>query len=128
MSFVEITTKGDFSKTQAYLDKLKGGKIFDSLQQYAERGVAALAAATPAETGITAASWDYQIERHGGNFVIWWTNNHVDEQGTPIVIMLQMGHGTGTGGYVQGRNFINPAIRPVFDEIEQAVWREVTSG
>lgn len=127
MAIISISVKGDFSKTQAYLDRLLGGKIYSSIEALAQRGVDALAANTPADTGLTAALWDYEIENKGGNFTIWWINRHVDSQGTPIVIMLQMGHGTGTGGYVQGRNFINPAIKPVFDEIENAVWREVTS-
>lgn len=94
---------------------------------YAQRGVAALAAATPTETGVTAASWSYEIERNGSDVTIWWTNTHLDSAGTPIVVMLQFGHGTGTGGYVQGRDFINPAIEPIFNEIADAVWREVNS-
>jgi hypothetical protein len=102
--------------------------MYRALDIYAQRGVSALAAATPSETGVTAASWSYTIERSLGGCTIWWTNNHKDEAGTPIVIMLQFGHGTGTGGYVQGRDFINPAMAPIFEEIKSAVWKEVTSG
>jgi hypothetical protein len=125
---LQITTTGSFDRTDRFLSALKSGNQYQFLDTYAQRGVAALAAATPSETGATAASWSYEIERDGKDVTIWWTNQHKDEAGTPIVIMLQFGHGTGTGGYVQGRDFINPAISPVFDEIADAVWREVTSG
>jgi hypothetical protein len=102
--------------------------IFKALDGYARRGVEALSAATPQETGQTAASWNYEIEKNGRSVTIWWTNNHLDDAGTPIAIMLQFGHGTGTGGYVQGRDYINPAIQPIFDQIADAVWREVTAA
>lgn len=125
---LQITTTGSFQNTDNFLNRMSKGDIFKALEGYAQRGVAALAAETPVESGLTAASWDYQVEKVGGNYTIWWTNSHLDESGTPIAIMLQFGHGTGTGGYVQGRDYINPAIRPIFDEIEQAVWREVTSS
>lgn len=128
MSIVQITSRGNFSRTEAFLAYLGRGDMFRALQQYAERGVAALQAHTPTDTGLTAALWDYEIEHHGLTWTIWWINRHTDKDGVPIVILLQFGHGTGTGGYVQGRNFINPAIRPIFDEIENAVWREVTSA
>lgn len=125
---IQITSTGSFQNTDKFLNRMSSGDIFNALEGYAQRGVAALAAETPAESGLTAASWNYLVEKVGGNYTIWWTNSHVDESGTPIAIMLQFGHGTGTGGYVQGRDYINPAIRPIFDEIEQAVWREVTSS
>jgi hypothetical protein len=125
---LRITTTGSFDATDRFLSALTTGNQYASLDIYAQRGVAALAAATPEETGATADSWDYTIERDGANVTIWWTNTHVDEVGTPIVIMLQFGHGTGTGGYVQGRDFINPAISPIFDEIANDVWTEVTSS
>lgn len=123
-----ITSTGSFQNTENFLNRMSRGDIFRALDTYAQRGVAALAAATPEETGATAASWSYEVEKSGGDFRIWWTNNHKDPAGAPIVILLQFGHGTGTGGYVQGRDFINPAIRPIFDEIANAVWKEVTSG
>jgi hypothetical protein len=125
---LRIVTTGSFSNTDRFLNALSKNHIYDKLSVYAERGVAALAAATPEETGRTAASWSYEIQKNGSDVTIWWTNSHVDEAGTPIVIMLQFGHGTGTGGYVQGRDFINPVIRPVFDEIANDVWEEVTSS
>ncbi len=127
MSIVQISSKGSFENTDRFFSKMSRGDIFNALTSYAQQGVSALAAATPTESGLTAALWDYEIEKKGGTWTIWWINRHVDSEGTPIVIMLQMGHGTGTGGYVQGRNFINPAIAPIFEEIEQAVWREVTT-
>lgn len=103
------------------------GDIYKSLDVFARRGVAALAAATPEKTGATADSWDYEITKSGATYTIAWTNSHLDSEGTPIAILLQYGHGTGTGGYVQGRDYINPAIAPIFDEIAASVWQEVTS-
>jgi hypothetical protein len=127
-SVVSFSSTGSFDRTQRFLDLLLHGNQFNSLEIFAQRGVAALAAATPTETGATAASWDFEIERNGSDVTIWWTNSHKDSQGTPIVIMLQFGHGTGTGGYVQGRDFINPAIEPIFNEIADSVWNEVNNG
>lgn len=125
---LRITTTGSFRNTDKFLSRMSKGDIYRSLEIYGERGVAALAAVTPEDSGATANSWSYEIENNGKDFTIWWTNNHFDSEGTPIVIMLQYGHGTGTGGYVQGRNFINPAIQPIFDEILNDIWREVTSS
>lgn len=124
---VSFTVTGSFSRTDRFLALLGRGDMYKALDMYAQRGVAALASATPTESGVTASSWNYEIERSGADCKIWWTNTHVDAAGTPIVIMLQFGHGTGTGGYVQGRDFINPAIQPIFDEIADQVWKEVTS-
>lgn len=125
---VVITTTGSFSKTDRFLSRISKGDIYQSLTSYAERGVEALSSATPQRTGQTASSWNYEINRDGGNVTIWWTNTDVDEDGTPIAILLQFGHGTGTGGYVQGRDYINPAIQPIFDQIADEVWKEVTSA
>jgi hypothetical protein len=122
---IEIT--GSFDNTDRWLAKMSKGDIFKNLAVYAQKGVVALQSVTPEETGVTADSWNYEIENHGGDFTIWWTNTHVDDEGTPIAIMLQFGHGTGTGGYVQGRDYINPAIQPIFEEIANEVWKEVTS-
>jgi hypothetical protein len=125
---LKITSKGSFNKTDAFLQRMSKGDIYKSLSVYAQRGVDALSAATPSETGETANSWDYEITNKRGSATIWWTNRHVDKDGTPIAIMLQFGHGTGTGGYIQGRDYINPAIRPIFDQIANDVWKEVTSS
>lgn len=128
MAVVQITSKGSFQNTDNFLNRMSRGDIFKALDSYAQLGVYALSAATPSETGLTAASWNYEIENSGSTYTIWWTNKHVDSQGQPIAIMLQYGHGTGTGGYVQGRDYINPAIRPVFDLIASEVWKAVTTS
>lgn len=127
MSIV-ISSTGSFDKTTKFLEFLSSGRIFDSLEQYAQRGVAALAAATPEASGKAANSWSYEIAKSGGTYSIYWTNSDMDDEGTPIVILLQYGHGTGTGGYVQGRNFILPAIVPIFDQISNDVWKAVQSA
>lgn len=125
---LSIKVTGSYDQTEKFLKNLAGDKIYRNLDNLARRGVAALASATPTETGVTAASWDYQIQNSRNTVKITWTNSHVDSTGTPIVIMLQYGHGTGTGGYVQGRDFINPAIIPVFDDILNEVWGAVQSS
>ena len=101
------------------------GEIFKSLEAYGAKGVAALQSVTPKDTGGTAAAWSYEIERGPGSYSIIWTNSNI-VAGTPLVIMLTFGHGTGTGGYVAGRDFINPAIQPIFDQIANDVWKVVT--
>jgi hypothetical protein len=125
---LSIKVTGSYDQTERFLKNLAGDKIYRNLDNLARRGVAALASATPTETGVTAASWDYKIQNSRSAVKITWTNSHVDSTGTPIVIMLQYGHGTGTGGYVQGRDFINPAIIPVFDDILNEVWGSVQSS
>jgi hypothetical protein len=127
VGLVSITQSGSFDKTELFLAQIARGDMYRSVQALAQQGVDALASATPAETGQTAASWGVEVQFTLGGCTIWWTNSHLDSEGTPIAIMLQTGHGTGTGGYVQGRNYINPAIAPVMDQIANAVWREVTS-
>lgn len=118
---------GSFSKTEAFLNRMLKDDIFQALDGYARQGVSALASATPIDSGITAASWSYEVKKSFGSYSITWTNNHVVD-GRPIAIMLQYGHGTGTGGYVQGRDFINPAMKPIFDKIADQVWKAVTSA
>lgn len=123
----ELSSKGSF-KTEAWLKKVMQDNIFPQIEEYARRGVAALAAATPVETSASANSWYYEINRKGGSVTIEWRNDHMaGETGTPVVVLLQYGHGTGTGGYVQGRDFINPAIQPIMDQIASDVWKVVTS-
>ena len=123
-----FTTSGSFDKTDKFLAYVGAGNMYKTLDGAARRGVSALAGATPTETGASAASWNYILEVGPSYATIWWTNTHVDSEGTPIVIMLEYGHGTGTGGYVQGRDFINPAIAPIFDEIANEVWKAVQSA
>lgn len=122
---ISFRHKGDFSRTTRYFEKVKRAARFNFLDKYGEEGVSALSSATPVESGQTAGSWGYEIVRSQGSVSIVYTNSHIN-QGVPIAIILQYGHGTGTGGYVQGRDYINPAIQPVFDKIADQAWREVT--
>lgn len=124
-SIIQFKQKGDFSKTESFLKKLRKLDLDSVLEKYGKLGVQALANATPVETGKTAASWDYKIEKGKGVVTITWTNSNVNN-GVPIALLIQYGHGTGTGGYVQGRDYIKPAIRPIFDELAKALWEEVT--
>lgn len=123
---LRITSSGSFSNIEAFLNKARQPNIPRALRAAGKKGVAALVAATPKKSGLTASSWDYEIALSGGVYSIAWTNSDV-ENGFPVAIMLQYGHGTGTGGYVAGQDYINPAMRPIFDEIAQDVWRAVTS-
>jgi hypothetical protein len=125
---LDFELSGSFDKTDKLLAYLGAGKMYKNLSGIAERGVTALSSATPTQTGATASSWDYILEVGPGYATIWWVNRHVDADGVPIAILLQFGHGTGTGGYVQGRDYINPAIKPVMDEIADQVWKEVQSA
>lgn len=120
-----ITHKGDFSKTEAFLKKAKKADFYKNLEKYAQVGVEALRESTPIDSGITAESWGYEIINSGGSTGIIWTNSNTNK-GENIAILLQYGHGTGTGGYVHGRDYINPAMQPVFDKIAEDVWKEVT--
>ena len=122
---ITFKQKGDFEKTTKYLIKAKAVKLEPILRKYGEQGVAALQATTPRDTGLTANSWYYEIERSGGSVSIAFYNSNI-QNGIPIAIILQYGHGTGTGGWVQGRDYINPALQPVFDGIAEQAWREVT--
>jgi len=106
---------------------MKRGEILRVLHKYGQMGVDALSNATPIDSGLAAASWDYKVERSRGSYAISWSNSDV-ENGFPVVIMLQYGHGTRGGGWVQGRDFINPAIKPIFDKIADDVWKVVTSA
>lgn len=122
---IKFEHKGDFSKTSRFLSKAKKVLRLNTLDKYGQAGVAALSSATPKDSGKTASSWYYEIERQNGSISINFNNSNVNK-GVPIAIILQMGHGTGTGGWVEGRDYINPAIRPIFDEIANSAWKEVT--
>lgn len=117
--------KGDFSITEKYLKKLKQQRILRALEKYGQNGVAALSSATPVDTGLTASSWYYKIETTPTSASIIYCNSNV-HRGIPIAIILQYGHGTGTGGWVEGRDYINPAIQPIFDDMVKQAWGEVT--
>lgn len=122
---ISFRHKGDFSKLNTYLERAKQAVKLSSLDKYGQQGVAALSSATPVDSGTTANSWYYEIERSASSVTITFNNSHIN-QGVPIAIILQYGHGTGTGGWVQGRDYINPAIQPIFDQIADDAWREVT--
>ena len=121
---ITFKSKGEFKKTFDFLNRVKNGDIYKILDKYGEQGVAALSKATPIDSGKTADSWGYVIDRRDGHATITWTNTNVNE-GVNIAIILQYGHGTGTGGYVEGYDYINPSIRPIFDEIAAELRKEV---
>lgn len=123
---ITFRQKGDFSKLNKFLEKAKEIAKLGNLDKYGREGVAALASATPVDSGKTAKSWYYEIKRQNGSVVIEFCNSNINE-GVPIAIILQYGHGTGTGGWVEGRDYINPAILPIFDRIASDAWKEVTS-
>lgn len=126
---ITFTQKGDFANTERFLRSVSGGKaVRNALEFYAQEGVSALSAATPIDSGLSASSWYYLIENNKNWYSITWCNRDADSNGTPIVILLQYGHSTRNGGYVQGYDFINPAIRPIFDRISNQVWRAVTTA
>lgn len=127
MSGIKFTHHGDFKKTKKFLTRMSLLNPYEVLDKYGKKGVEALRAATPVDSGRTADAWYYEIERKFGSITIAWYNSNINE-GVPIAIILNYGHGTGWGGYVKGREYISPAIQPVFDEIAEAVWKEVESS
>lgn len=122
---ISFRQKGDFSKLTRYFERVKEAARLSILDKYGREGVAALASATPVESGKTADSWYYEIKRQNGSATISFYNSNVNK-GVPIAIILQYGHGTGTGGWVEGRDYINPAIQPIFDKLTEEAWKEVT--
>lgn len=122
---ITFRQKGDFSKLTRYLERVKEVVKLGDLDKYGRAGVAALASATPADTGLTASSWYYEISNKNGSAMISFHNSNI-QNGVPIAIILQYGHGTRNGGWVEGRDYINPAIRPIFDRIADDAWKEVT--
>lgn len=122
---IRFTQKGDFSKLNSFLQKSLRLSHSSVLDKYGKMGVEALRQATPVETGKTAASWYYTIESTASGFKITWSNNNFNK-GVPIAIIIQYGHGTGTGGWVEGRDYINPALRPIFDQMSEELWKEAT--
>ena len=122
---ISFRQKGDFSKSMRFLERAKNAIRIGELDKYGREGVAALASATPIDSGATAKAWYYEIVRTKGSVAIEFHNSNI-QNGVPIAIILQYGHGTGTGGWVEGRDYINPAIQPIFDKIANDAWREVT--
>lgn len=125
---IKLKTKGSFKKTERLLRKMSAFDVRRILDRYGQRGVTALSQNTPVDSGFTASSWYYKvkIDKAEGTAALIWSNRHVVKN-TNIAIILQYGHGTRNGGYVEGRDYINPALRPVFDEMAEEAWREVTS-
>lgn len=118
--------KGDFKNTERFFAKSQKLDVRNLLERYAKRGVDALSSATPIDTGLTASSWTYEIKTTKSGITIYWFNTNVVDN-IKIALIIQYGHGTGNGAYIQGIDYINPAIRPIFDELSEALWKEVTS-
>jgi hypothetical protein len=121
---ISFRQKGDFSNLSRFLERAKETVKIGDLDKYGRAGVAALSSATPVDTGKTADSWTYEIVRQNGSVSIEFHNTNI-QKGIPIAIILQNGHATGTGGWVEGRDYINPAIQPIFDKIAKEAWEEV---
>lgn len=124
-AYLKLNVKGDFKNLEKFLIRMSNFTARKVLEKYGKMGVEALESATPKDTGKTASSWTYSVEGGEGNWSIVWSNTNVN-RGVNIAIILQEGHGTGTGGYVQGRDYINPALRTVFDQFADELWEEVT--
>lgn len=124
-NIIKFKHSGTFKNSDTLFKKVKQRSYIDALEKYGQAGVDALSAATPNNTGTTAASWNYEIVENRRGYSIYWTNSH-ENRGVNIALILQYGHGTGTGGYVKGIDYINPAIRPIFEKLANAAWKEVT--
>lgn len=122
---ITFRQKGNFSKLNRYFERVKEVVKVGDLDRFGREGVQALSSATPRDTGLTATSWEYSIERSSNRVSINFNNTNI-QNGVPIAIILQYGHGTRNGGYVQGRDYINPAIQPIFDKLAKDAWKEVT--
>jgi hypothetical protein len=123
---ISVTSSGSFT-VDAFLAKLSKGDLFATLNRYGAMGVDALASATPVDSHLTASSWTYKVVKKKGFYAIYWNNTNMAD-GVPIAIILQYGHATGTGGWVEGRDYINPAIQPLFDQMADEAWKQVTDG
>lgn len=124
---IKVRSKGNFKKTTAFLKKAKGMNPRRILEKYGQQGLAALEDATPKDTGLTSRSWRYEITREGDVYYLSFYNTNVNN-GENIAVMLDVGHGTKNGGYVKGKNYIKPALRPIFDQIAAEAWKEVTNA
>lgn len=124
---INVTLKNNSWKVDGFLEKALESARLGNLDKYGRRGVEALSAATPVDTGLTARSWYYEIERKNGRVSINFCNSNI-QNGIPIAVILQYGHATGNGGWVEGRDYINPALQPIFDEIAESAWEEVTKA
>jgi hypothetical protein len=124
---ISFSSSGSFDKTERFLHAVQRLDIANILASAGQKGVMALSGATPKDSGLASGSWGYVIQKGNGSVTIGWTNSDV-ENGFPVALMIQYGHGTGTGGYIQGIDYINPAMRPIFHEIAETVWKAVTSA
>lgn len=122
---IQVKHIGSFGKLERFLSRAKNMNTLAILQKYGEKGVQALSEATPVRTGATASSWGYEITESNGSYQIIWTNSNIQD-GYSVALLIQYGHGTGTGGYVQGIDYINPALRPIFKQLASDAWKEVT--
>lgn len=122
-----FSSSGSTKDTQAFLKKMQSENFFSSLESFAQQGVNALASVTPIDSGLTASSWGYEIESNDSNTKVTWTNSHIND-GVNVAIILQYGHGTGTGGYISGIDYINPGIQPIFEQVIEDLWRKVTTA
>ena len=123
---IKFVQKGNFNHTEKFLKKVSSKQFFRNLERYAQKGVDALASATPIDSGKTASSWSYEIRTGRNSVEIYWTNSNINK-GVNIAVIIQYGHGTRNGGYVQGRDYINPAIQPIFFFFSKEEWKEVNS-
>ena len=123
---IKVRQSGDFSKTEAFLKRVRHPIYFGTLDKYGRQGVEALRAATPRDTGKTAESWSYEIRTSGDRIKIIWKNSNLAERGVPVAVLIQYGHATRNGTYVQGIDYINPALQPIFQEMADSIWKEVT--
>lgn len=130
MSMIKVNSKGDFKNLEKMLRKTLGFRYRHVLEKYGKQGVQVLAAATPVNTGLTASSWEYEIVEENGSISVRWNNSNLQPPpgGVSVALLIQYGHATGTGGYVQGVDYINPALRPIFEAMADAAWKEVTSA
>lgn len=126
MPAIVFSSSGSFTNAEAFLQRMSKADIRKVLEKYGKLGLTALREATPMDTSVSAASWSYKVEKSKGFWSLSWHNHNRTSQGAPVVILIQYGHGTGTGGYVAGKDFINPAIKPLFDRIVSEVRKEVT--
>lgn len=127
MGGISVQVGGSFDNTMAFLQRMKNREQFKVLEKYGALGVATLRDATPVDDSDTANGWYYEIVDRPGYFAIHWLNSNLDDDGrVPVAILIQYGHATGTGGYVEGRDFINPAMQPIFDQMANDMWKEVT--
>jgi hypothetical protein len=124
---ISYETSGSFKNTDAFLRKIGRGDIYAGVERFAQQGVEALQAATPQDTGLTANSWYYEIVTEGDTTTIWWNNSN-QVHGFNVAVGLQYGHATGNGGYVPGQDYINPALKPIFDKLAEATWKEVRNA